>query len=444
MRTLRQGFGSIPLWNNVIGRLGTISWRTGANVPNLFEVVIVGAGHGGAQTAIALRQLGHEGSIAMIGDEPEIPYERPPLSKEYLAGEKGFERMLIRQPEFWAGRGVTMLTGRRVVRVEAGPHRLTLEDGETIGYGALVWAAGGKARRLACRGGDLERVHSVRTRADVDRMIAELAGTERVVIVGGGYIGLETAAVLNGRGKKIVLLEAQDRLLARVAGPALSHFYQAEHRRHGVDIRLGIAVDRIEGERGHATGVRLAGGETLPADMVIIGIGIDPAIDPLAEAGARAGNGIAVDEYCRTSLPDIFAIGDCALHSNIFAEGPPIRLESVQNASDMAMTAAKAIAGDPQPYRAVPWFWSNQYDLKLQTVGIAAGHDREIVRGDPSSRHFSIVYMKRGRVIALDCVNSVRDYVQGRALVTGGARPDSGRLADAAVPLREIAATSPS
>jgi 3-phenylpropionate/trans-cinnamate dioxygenase ferredoxin reductase subunit len=270
-------------------------------------------------------------------------------------------------------------------------------------------------------------------------MIAELPSTGRVVIVGGGYIGLEAAAVLTGRGKQAIVLEARDRLLARVAGPALSHFYEDEHRRRGVDVRLGIAVDRIEGESGRAAGVRLAGGELIPADMVIVGIGIDPAIGPLAEAGARVGDGVAVDEYCRTSLPEIFAIGDCALHSNIFAEGPPIRIESVQNASDMAITAAKAIVGAPEPYRAVPWFWSNQFDLRLQTVGLSTGCDREIVRGDPHTGRFSIVYLKQGRVIALDCVNSVRDYAQGRALVTSRARIDPGRLADAATPLKEIA-----
>jgi 3-phenylpropionate/trans-cinnamate dioxygenase ferredoxin reductase subunit len=405
---------------------------------NHFDVVIVGAGHAGAQTAIALRQQKFAGSIAIIGDEPEIPYERPPLSKEYLSGEKNFERILIRQPGFWAEREVAMLTGKRVIRVDAEAHRLALEDGGSISYGHLVWAAGGRPRVLACAGSDLERVHSVRSRADVDRMIAELTTTERVVIIGGGYIGLEAAAVLAKRGKAVTVLEAQDRVLARVAGAVLSSFYQDEHRRHGVDVRLGVTVDCIEGEGGRATGVRLAGGEMLPAEMVIVGIGIVPAVAALAEAGAEVSNGVAVDEHCRTSLPDVFAIGDCALHSNHFAEGPPIRLESVQNANDMGMTAARLIAGAPQPYHAVPWFWSTQYDLRLQTVGLSIGHDEEVVRGDPAMRSFSIVYLKRGRVIALDCVNAVKDYVQGRALVTGEAVIDPARLADTSTSLKEI------
>jgi 3-phenylpropionate/trans-cinnamate dioxygenase ferredoxin reductase subunit len=278
----------------------------------------------------------------------------------------------------------------------------------------------------------------VRTRADVDRMVEELATTTRVAVIGGGYIGLEAAAVLARLGKTVTVLEALDRVLARVAGEALSRFYEAEHRAHGVDVRLGARVEHIEGEDGRVTGVRLAGGEIVPAGMVIVGIGIVPAVEPLRAAGAEGGNGVSIDEHGRTSLPDIFAVGDCALHANPFAEGMPIRLESVQNANDMATVVARAITGEPEPYHAVPWFWSNQYDLRLQTVGLSVGHDQEILRGDPASRAFSIVYLKQNRVIALDCVNSVKDYVQGRALVTGRVVADSRRLADAAVPLKSL------
>jgi 3-phenylpropionate/trans-cinnamate dioxygenase ferredoxin reductase subunit len=410
-----------------------------------YDVLIVGAGHGGAQAAIALRQRKFAGTIAIIGEEPELPYERPPLSKDYLAQEKPFERILIRPESFWVEREVAMLTGRRVVSVDPEGHGVTTADGETIGYGQLIWAAGGHARRIACEGHDLGGVHSVRTRADVDRMVEELATTTRVAVIGGGYIGLEAAAVLAKLGKTVTVLEALDRVLARVAGEALSRFYEAEHRAHGVDVRLGARVEHIEGEDGRVTGVRLAGGEIVPAGMVIVGIGIVPAVEPLRAAGAEGGNGVAVDEHGRTSLPDIFAVGDCALHANPFAEGIPIRLESVQNANDMATVVARAIIGEPEPYHAVPWFWSNQYDLRLQTVGLSVGHDQEILRGDPASRAFSIVYLKQNRVIALDCVNSVKDYVQGRALVTGRVVADSRRLADAAVPLKSLVAetTSP-
>ncbi len=402
------------------------------------DVLIVGAGHGGAQAAIALRQRKFAGSIAIVGEEPEIPYERPPLSKDYLAGEKPFERILIRPPGFWDERGVAMLTGRQVVSVDPDAHIVTTHDGGTIGYGKLIWATGGHARRLTCAGHGLAGVHSVRSRADVDRMIGELATTTRVCVIGGGYIGLEAAAVLTKLGKHVTVLEALDRVLARVAGEPLSRFYEAEHRAHGVDLRLNTVVECIEEKDGRASGVRLAGGEVVPCEMVIVGIGIVPAIEPLRAAGAEGGNGVAVDEHGRTSLPDIFAIGDCALHANPFADGLPIRLESVQNANDLATAVARMIVGDPEPYHSVPWFWSNQYDLRLQTVGLSTGHDQAIVRGDIGSRSFSIVYTKGGTVVALDCVNATKDYVQGRAFVTGRVAADPARLADASVPLKSL------
>jgi 3-phenylpropionate/trans-cinnamate dioxygenase ferredoxin reductase subunit len=402
-----------------------------------FDTLIVGAGHGGAQAAIALRQGKFEGSIAILGDEPELPYERPPLSKEYLAGDKSFDRILIRQPAFWDEREVTMLPGRRVVAVDPAAHRVTTDDGAEIGYGKLIWATGGHARRLSCDGHDLTGVHTVRTRADADRMIAELPQVTNAVVIGGGFIGLEAAAVLAKFGKHVTLLEALDRVMARVAGPALSNFYQNEHRAHGVDVRLGVAVTALEGD-DKVTGVRLADGNVVPADLVVVGIGIIPAVEPLIAAGAEGGNGVRVDAQCRTSLPDIFAIGDCALHANRFADGAAVRLESVQNATDQATTAAKAILGEDVAYEATPWFWSNQYDLKLQTIGLSIGYDQAVVRGDPATRSFSVVHLKQGKVIALDCVNATKDYVQGRKLVETGAVIDATRLADATVPLKEM------
>jgi 3-phenylpropionate/trans-cinnamate dioxygenase ferredoxin reductase subunit len=406
-----------------------------------FDVVIVGAGHAGAQAAIALRQRKFVGSIALIGDEPDLPYERPPLSKEYLSGDKPFERILIRQEAFWGERDIALQLGRRVLSVNAEAHRVTLGNGETVDYGTLIWATGGTPRRLSCAGYDLAGIHSVRTRADVDRMIAELPAVERVGVVGGGYIGLEAAAVLAKLGKQVVVLEAQDRVLARVAGEPLSRFFEAEHRAHGVDVRLGVVVEQIEGAGGAVTGVRLADQSVVPCEMVIVGIGIVPAVDPLRAAGAAGDNGVSVDAQCRTSLPDIFAIGDCAAHPNIFTGGATIRLESVQNANDQATTVAKALTGTLEPYEAVPWFWSNQYDLKLQTVGLSTGYDLALVRGDPATRAFSIVYLREGRVIALDCVNAVKDYVQGRALVIAGAVIDPALLADPLVPLKDLAAS---
>ncbi len=403
-----------------------------------FDVVIVGAGHGGAQVATALRQRKFAGSVAIIGEEPEIPYERPPLSKDYLAGDKDFERILIRPAMFWQERDVTLLTGQRVLAVDPDAHTVTTEGGDVIGYGQLVWAAGGHARRLSCTGHHLAGIHSVRSRADVDRMKQELATTERVAIVGGGYIGLEAAAVLAKLGKRVTVIEALDRVLARVAGEPLSRFYEAEHRAHGVDIRLNTTVESIDGRDGRVTGVRVAGGEVVPAEMVVVGIGIIPAVEPLRAAGAAGGNGVAIDEHGRTTLPDIWAVGDCALHANPFVGHLPIRLESVQNANDMATTVAKALTGAPEAYHAVPWFWSNQYDLKLQTVGLSTGHDATVTRGDVASRSFSIVYLKGGRVAALDCVNATRDYIQGKRLVVSGQVVDPALLANPAVELKEI------
>lgn len=408
--------------------------------PTPFDVLIVGAGHGGAQAAIALRQRKFEGTIALLGDEPELPYERPPLSKEYLAGDKPFERLLIRPAAFWVDRDITLLPGRLVVSVDAAAHQVSTADGSTIGYRTLIWATGGTPRRLTCAGHDLSGVHGVRTRADVDRMIAELPDVRRVVVIGGGYIGLEAAAVLSKFGKHVTVLEALDRVLARVAGEPLSRFYEAEHRAHGVDLRTGVAIDCILGEGGRATGVRLADGSVLAVEMVIVGIGIIPAVEPLIAAGAEGGNGVLVDAQGRTSLPDIFALGDCAAHANRFADGATIRLESVQNANDQASVVARTITGDAAHYDSVPWFWSNQYDLRLQTIGLSIGHDTALLRGNPATRSFSLIYLKQGRVIALDCVNAAKDFVQGRKLVIDGLSPKPDRLTDPSIPLKELIA----
>ena len=402
------------------------------------DVLIVGAGHAGAQAAIQLRQVGFAGSIGLIGAEAEPPYERPPLSKEYLAGEKAFERMLTRPESFWPERGIELRLGTRIVKVDPEAKSVTAEGGTRFGYGNLIWAAGGEPRRLGCEGGDLAGVHVVRRRADSDSIRAELGGVDCVAVVGGGYIGLETAAVLRKLGKEVILLEALDRVLARVAGPEISSFYEAEHRARGVDVRLGATVASIAGEDGRVAGVRLQDGVLVEAQMVIVGIGVEAAVGPLLAAGAAGANGVEVDSFCRTSLQDVYAIGDCAAHENRFAGGLRLRLESVQNAHDQAATAAKAIAGEPQPYEAVPWFWSNQYDLRLQTVGLSVGYDSTVVRGRPEERSFSVLYLLEGRVIALDCVNATKDYVQGRKLVLEKRVVAPERLADTRVQLKEL------
>ncbi len=405
------------------------------------DVVIVGAGHGGAQVALALRTNGFEGSILMIGRESEPPYERPPLSKEYLARDKEFDRLYIRPPQFWVDKNVTLQLGTEVTSVDAAAHRVTHGDGSAVTYGKLIWAAGGDPRKLTCAGADLGGVHAVRTREDVDRLMGELdAGAKQVVVIGGGYIGLEAAAVLTKLGCSVTLLEALPRILARVAGPDISAFYEADHRAHGVDLRTNVAVDCLVGEGGKVSGVKLADGSVIPAEIVIVGIGIIPSVAPLLAAGAEGANGVNVDNHCRTSLPDVYAIGDCAAFACAYAEGAVMRVESVQNANDMGTSVAKAICDDPQPYHAFPWFWSNQYDLKLQTAGLSIGYDQTVLRGDPATRSFSVLYLKEGRLIALDCVNVIKDYVQGRKLVEAGAVIDPAKLADTSVPLKELMA----
>ncbi|GAA4025524.1 FAD-dependent oxidoreductase [Sphingomonas rosea] len=352
--------------------------------------------------------------MALLGEETELPYERPPLSKDYLAGAKARDDFRFRSADFYAERGIELIPGERVKTVDPEARSVRCASGRTITFGELVWTAGGRARRLP-------GAHAIRTLADVDALKDELASASRVLIVGGGWIGLEAAAAIVKQGKKVVLAEREERLLARCSGRALSDFLAARHRAEGVDIRFG-------------------GPSPDPADfdLVIAGIGIEPEAGPLLAAGAEGGDGVAVDELGRTSLPHVWAAGDVALHCNPFGPDRPIRVESVQHATDQAACLAKAIAGDPRPYAAMPWFWSNQFDLKLQTVGLSHDHDEELVRGDPASGRFSILYRRAGKVIALDCVNMVRDYVQGRLLIERGTRVAPDRLTDPDLPLKTL------
>lgn len=403
------------------------------------DIVIVGAGHGGAQAAIALRQNGFAGSILLLGREAVPPYERPPLSKDYLAREKTFERIMIRPEAFWADKAITLLPGVTVTRVDPAAKELHCAGGDTVRYGTLIWATGGDPRRLSCPGADLAGVLAVRDKADADALMAALdAGKRRVAVIGGGYIGLEAAAVLTKLGCTVTLLEALPRVLARVAGEDLSRFIEAQHIAHGVDLRLNAQVDcLLDDGAGHVAGVRLADGEEIAADIVVVGIGIVPAVAPLIAAGAAGGNGVDVDEFCRTSLPDVYAIGDCAAHANAYADGAVIRLESVQNAHDMAAVVAKAICGAPAAYDALPWFWSNQYDLKLQTAGLSMTHDSVVVRRGAEGADMAVVYLKAGRIVAVDAVNRTRDYVQAQKLIKAKTVLDAAKLADPEVALKD-------
>jgi 3-phenylpropionate/trans-cinnamate dioxygenase ferredoxin reductase subunit len=398
-------------------------------------LVLVGASHAAAQAVDSLRREGHAGRIVLIGDEPRLPYQRPPLSKKYLAGELEADRLWIRPAPFYEQRRVELMLGRRVERLDLSGHSVRLDDGSDIAYGRLLLATGARARPPAVPGADLPGVHCLRSMDDVDRIRAELSSVRRVVIVGAGYIGLECAASCIKLGLAVTVLEMADRVMSRVVAPQMSAFYGAEHASHGVAIRLSERVERFEGT-GRVAAVRCADGSAYPADLVIVGIGILPNVELAAEAGIACDNGITVDQYCRTSDPDVYAIGDCASHPSP-RYGRRIRLESVDNAFEQAKTVAANICGREVIHDKVPWFWSDQYDLKLQIVGLAEGFDRVVLRGDPATRAFSCCYLHGSELIALDAVNHVKDFMSARKLIAERAQFDLERLADPAVALKE-------
>jgi 3-phenylpropionate/trans-cinnamate dioxygenase ferredoxin reductase subunit len=405
-----------------------------------YDVLVVGAGQGGVQTATNLVKDGFEGTVGLLSAEGVHPYERPPLSKGYLAGEQSFEEILLRPVDYWVRSPIDLRLGSRVTDVDAARRVVTLAGATELGYRKLVWATGGSPRTLPIPGRDLEGVFSVRDITDIDGVAKRMVGASSAVVVGGGYVGLETAAAFRKAGIAVTVLEVQDRLLARVTGQHVSDFYLSEHRRHGVDFRLGEGVAEFRGEDGSLVSAVLASGEVLAADIAIVGVGIIPNVAELAAAGAQVGNGVEVDEFCRTSLADVYAVGDCTSHVNEFAGRARVRLESVQNAIEQAKTVAAHLRGLDHPYHVAPWFWSNQYDVRLKTAGLLTGHDEVALRGDPSSGVFSVAYLREGRLIAMDCINNPKDFAQARALVGGPAVVNRARLGDAATLLKDCVA----
>jgi len=399
------------------------------------RIVIVGAGHSAGIAAASLREQGYTGEIVVIGEEAYRPYQRPPLSKNYLAGQMPVEQLQLKPEKFYQERSVTFRLNERVERIDRSGKTLRTSAGVDLAYGMLLLATGSRPRRLDVPGADLAGIHYLRTIADVDGIKADMAPGKRLVVVGGGYIGLEAAAVAVKAGLSVTVLEAAPRLLARVSGPLTSGFFTEEHRRQGVEIRCDAMVRGFEGS-GRVTAVTTDGG-TVAADLVIAGVGIEPACELAAAAGLPCDNGIVVDDQARTADAFIYAAGDCTNHPNALL-GVRLRLESVQNAVDQARVAAATMCGKTATYAELPWFSSNQYDLRLQTAGLSVGYDQTVVRGDPAARAFSVIYLKEGRVIALDCVNMVKDYVQGRKLVEARVSPDLAQLADPAVPLKEL------
>jgi 3-phenylpropionate/trans-cinnamate dioxygenase ferredoxin reductase subunit len=398
--------------------------------------VIIGAGQAGCDLSTALRQQGYEGKIVLIGDEPALPYRRPPLSKAYLSGEMETEALYIKPQKAYEKQNVEVRTGVLVTSLDRHAHTVTLDNGETIKYTKLALTTGGRARRLPLPGAEKPNVHYVRTHEDITRLKEQFKPGKRLLIIGGGYIGLEAAAVGVKKELKVTLVEAMPRLLARVTGPELSEYYHSVHQGHGVDIRMGSGVASLEGGE-HVDFVVLEDGTRLPADLLIVGIGLIPNTELAAAAGLEVDNGILVDEYARTSDPDIFAAGDCTNHEHGFLKRR-IRIESVPNASEQARVVAATICGKQVPHDSVPWFWSDQYDLKLQMVGINHGYEQVVVRGSMAENNFSAFYLKEGVVIAVDTVNRPKDFMVGKKLVAERVTADPAALRDESIELKSL------
>jgi 3-phenylpropionate/trans-cinnamate dioxygenase ferredoxin reductase subunit len=403
------------------------------------RVVILGAGHAGGSAAAFLRQYGHQGPITLVGEEPLLPYQRPPLSKAWLKGEAGEEDLELRPPSFYAENDITVRLGVRATRIDREARQVALEDGEVLPYDALIIATGARARRLALPGGEMARTLELRTAADAEMLKAGIAPGKKLVIVGGGYVGLEVAASARALGAEVLVVEREPRILARVAGPALSDFFTAYHNKHGVRFELNAFVEALEGEGGRVTAVRLNDGRRIPCDLVLIGVGALPNQELAAEAGLPCEDGVVVDGEARTADPAIFAIGDVTRRP-LPLYGRTARLESVPSALEQAKQAAAAITGHKPPPPEVPWFWSDQYDLKLQIAGLPYDCDEVLVRGDPGSARFAVFHMKGDLIQAVEAINAPAEFMGGKLLI-GAQRPVSReRLADPAVSMKEVGA----
>jgi 3-phenylpropionate/trans-cinnamate dioxygenase ferredoxin reductase subunit len=402
------------------------------------RVAIIGAGQAGGQAAYSLRQAGFEGAVMLIGDEPAPPYQRPPLSKAYLKGELEAERLFLKPPEYYPEHKIDLVAGNAATAIDLAERKISLSKGAAVEWDRLVIATGARPRKLSVPGSDLDAVTELRTLADVDRLKAMAVNGARMVVVGAGYIGLEAAAVGAQLGLKVTVLEALPQVLSRVAGEEIGAFYAGVHRDAGTEIRLNARIEGFEGS-GRVSGVRLAGGEIIPCDLVLVGIGILPNMELAQAAGIACCNGVIVDAQGRTSHPDVFAAGDVAWRPLVHYEREG-RLESVHNAIEGGKIAAAAIMGAPPPQLEAPWFWSDQFDLKLQTAGLWTGADQQILRGDPGTKAFAVFYLKEGRVIAVDAVNSPPEYIVGRKLVAAKATVAPGELADKSISMKDIGA----
>jgi len=399
--------------------------------------VVAGASHAGVQLALSLRQGSWEGRILMVGEEAALPYQRPLLSKDALAGTKILEQILIRPAAVLEKADIELQLGRRLEAINRADKRLHLDDGSSLGYDKLALTLGSHARTIPLTGSDKTGVLYLRTISDVLRIRPFLAEGKRAVIVGGGYIGLEAASVMRKLGMNVTVLEALPRVLQRVTTPAISAFYERIHLEEGVKIVTNAVVESIEGEN-HVESVHLGNGTTCEADLVIIAVGILPNTALAEDAGLEIEDGISVDEFARTSDHDIVAAGDCTCHFNPIYQRK-VRLESVQNATDQAKIAAATLCGKPEPYSALPWFWSDQYDVKLQIAGLSEGHDHAIVRGNPNEgRSFAVFYFTQDRLLAVDAINRPAEFMLGKKCLLQGAAVDKQKISDDSVAVREL------
>ena len=400
-------------------------------------IIVIGAGQAGQQICDSLRKGGYDGHLMLLGDEASLPYQRPPLSKKFLTGTLEAERLLLRPPSYYEQQRIDVHLNTRVTSIDRAACRLRLASGESLTYSALAFATGTRIREVNVPGADAANIHYVRSLVDGERLAAALSKARRVAVIGGGFIGLEVAAIAREQGREVVLIEALERLMARVVAPQVSDFYAALHRSHGVDVLLNTGVSAIRSHDGEHT-LTTSDGVEHTVDLIVAGIGVVPNSELAEQAGLECRGGIVVDDCARTSDPLIVAAGDCTWHMNGFL-GREIRLESVQNAVDQAKAAAASLLGQPAVYCQVPWFWSDQYDVKLQIAGIGMPHDEAVLRGDSSSHAFSVFYFRAGVLVGVDSLNKPAEHMAARKLLAQGTPLGAGQAGDVGVDLMQLA-----
>ncbi len=405
------------------------------------SIVIVGGGQAAAQACASLRLFGFAGSITLIGEEAALPYQRPPLSKAYMKGELAEERLYFKPEAWYQDQNIDTVLSMRATSIDRSAQTVALEHGGTVSYDALIIATGSRPRALPVEGADLDGVFDLRDLADVERIRPRMMEGQKLVIVGAGYIGLEAAAVARQLGLDVTVLEMESRVLARVTSPVMSAFFEAEHSRQGVTVRTDARLATLGGADGKVTTATLADGSELSADIVLVGIGILPNVELAEDAGIACSNGILTDRDARTNDPRVFAAGDCAARPLVHY-GRQGRLESVHNAIEQGKLAAAAIMGKPRPPEDCPWFWSDQYDLKLQIAGLSQNYDETVVRGDVDARKFAVFYLQNGKLIAVDAINSPPEFLASKKLIMTGARLAPETLSDTSQSMKEIAAAA--